>query len=570
MNKISDMDTQKELLLQPGMETTVSNSSVIPIAPIASGQKTVTKKGVSNKQVRGVSKDPVTIDQYVDWMQMWEVSEGDRAGERFEVLPWQRKLLADILDPSVKTIALSCGRAQGKTYLIAMIAASFVFRESPLMRRRGSCVIVASSFKQARVTFEHLLYLIPGNHRSMYRIQDSVNIAKITNKNTGATVQVLGSDPQRLHGQAISLGILDEASQFKHTQRDQLFEVMSTSLGKQPGGKLVCLGTRPYEPDHFFSRMLDMKGMADRVHYYTAPQDCDPFLEENWYLANPSLGHFNELMEVIRLEAERAKLDSNALATFRRLRLNQPVVSGIVETLIDPQSLARVETHDLPDKTDTMVLGVDIGGNRASSALVAAWWGGDLIRVEYLAAFPGVPDLVERGRQMHLEDRLVKMADDGDLLTCGDSKVIDLGMLLQIGYERFGQFPDLIVADRYKKNELEAGLKQAQYPLVPAIYRSQHYRDASEDVSVAKRLILDKQVRLKPSFLMRHCMGGAVCVADSQGNMKLAKRSEGGRSDRHFDDVVAALILALAQGNRAYGLNLDKKPGKRTWRARFV
>ena len=578
MNKISDMDTQKELLLQSGMETTGSNSSAIPIAPTPACHSIDLERVEQNDKPKRVklSENPTTsladkpdLERLTEWIQKRKITEGRYAGQPVKLLDWQIKLLADICDPDVSTIALSVARGNGKSYLCSLIAASFVLSpngdDGPLLMDRGQAYMVASSFRQARILYEHVHYMISDGDRWRYRMQDTNNISRLTNKRRGAYIQAIGSDPKRAHGLAPALVLADEGAQWEAGQRDLMYETLSTSLGKIPNSKLIALGTRPYDPRHWFSRMLDDEGMADSVHLYSADMNADPFSEETWYQANPSLSHFPDLLKTIRNEAERAKRDTNALLTFRKLRLNQPVQDANKELFIDPQSLQRIETEQLPDKAGEMVLGVDLGGNKAMTAAVAYW--ARTGRVEYLCAFPSQPNLVDRGLNDVVEDRYTQMHKDGDLLLCGN-KVMDVPQFLTACYERFNQFPDVVISDRYKRNELEEGLRIAGYPVVRAVYRSQHYREASEDVSISRRLILNEQVSLYPSLLIRHSLAGAMIVADSQGNLKLAKRNEGGRRDNHRDDVVAALLLALAEGHRSYGS--DRKPGKRTWRARFL
>ena len=57
--------------------------------------------------------------------------------------------------PGVQSAALSVGRGNGKTALLSGIAAATL--DGPLAAPRGESVIVASSFEQARIAFEHVI-----------------------------------------------------------------------------------------------------------------------------------------------------------------------------------------------------------------------------------------------------------------------------------------------------------------------------------------------------------------------------------------------------------------------------
>ena len=83
------------------------------------------------------------------------VSQGRRAGEPFQVLPWQSRFVRGAFAPGIQSAALSVARGNGKTALLSGIAAATL--DGPLAVPRGETVIVASSFEQARIAFEHVI-----------------------------------------------------------------------------------------------------------------------------------------------------------------------------------------------------------------------------------------------------------------------------------------------------------------------------------------------------------------------------------------------------------------------------
>ena len=127
------------------------------------------------------------------------------------------------LAPGVEESALSVARGNGKTTLVAALGCAAL--DGPLAVQRGETVIVASSFDQARVAFEHILAFmdpIIESDRNRWRIQDSANRATVTDRNTGARVRVLGSDPARAHGLAPVLVIADEPAQWPTNTSDRM------------------------------------------------------------------------------------------------------------------------------------------------------------------------------------------------------------------------------------------------------------------------------------------------------------------------------------------------------------
>ena len=112
------------------------------------------------------------------------VSQGRRAGERFTVLPWERRFVRGAFAPGVQSAALSIARANGKTALTAGIATMALV--GPLAVPRGETVLVASSFEQARIAFEHVLaFMAPVLDRDKakrWRIWDTAQQARIEDR----------------------------------------------------------------------------------------------------------------------------------------------------------------------------------------------------------------------------------------------------------------------------------------------------------------------------------------------------------------------------------------------------
>ena len=65
-----------------------------------------------------------------------------------------------------------------------------------------------------------------------------------------------------------------------------------------------------------------------------------------------------------------------------------------------------------------------------------------------------------------------------------------------------------------------------------------------------RRAVLSGRVAAPRSLLIRSALSEARTVADVAGNVKLAKGTEGGRRKLGRDDVAAAAVLAVAEGDR--------------------
>ena len=196
--------------------------------------------------------------------------------------------------------------------------------DGPLNSKNAESLLVASSFGQATIAFRHVLRMLAPTlerYPNLLRVRDSQNMATIQNRDTGALLRCVGSDPRRLHGAAPILILGDELAQWPPNQIDRMLAALDTSRGKIPGCRMLWIGTRPASEDHPFEKML--AGGADYRQVHQADKGKhDPFKLATWRRANPSIDAFPDLKATIKKEAARARKDADKLASFEALRLN--------------------------------------------------------------------------------------------------------------------------------------------------------------------------------------------------------------------------------------------------------
>ena len=491
--------------------------------------------------------------QVSSYIQGLKIGQGRRAGHNFELLPWQRKFLRGAFGQDGDA-ALSMGRGGGKTTFVAAIAAAAVDVDGPLVSPMAECLVVCSSFDQGLINFRHILHFLkPSFERygvgpgGRFRIQDSANRATVADRETGALLRVLGSDPRRLHGAAPSLLLLDEISQWPPERVGPMLAALRTSRGKIPGSRALWLGTRPAIDAHPFQRALDGVGVGFSL-CYAAPKDADPFKASTWRRANPSLPHMPDLAAVIRQESAEAKTDPAMLQAFRALRLNQGVSDSVSSVLVDAAAWrAAMGLPAAGERSREYVLGIDAGQSAAMSAASAFFRSGDL---ETVAAFPELPSLAERGLADGVGGLYAEMRQRGELIQAG-RRVSDLGELLRECLRRWGR-PVAVACDRWRAAELRQALESVRFPLADLIERGQGFRDGGEDLRGFRAAVVAGDVRPASSLLLTAAMSEARAVSDPAGNAKLAKRGEGGRRAQARDDAAAAAILAVSAGRRRW------------------
>ena len=418
------------------------------------------------------------------------VTQGRLAGQAFAVLPWQRRFVGGAFAPGVQVAALSVARGNGKTALLSGIAAATL--DGPLAVPRGETVIVASSFEQARIAFEHVLAFMGSKleDRGRWKVWDTAQQARIEDRKTGARVRCIGSDPRRAHGLAPVLVLADEQSQWPPTTGESMVSALRTAAGKQPHSRFVALGTRPADETHWFAKML--AGGADYAQSHAARPGDPPFQRRTWAKANPSLAAMPDLLAAIRNEAEQARRDPALLASFEALRLNLGTADTEVATLLSAGLWPSIEGEAASD--GPCVWGIDLGTSAAQSAIAAFWPATG--RLECVAAFPHDPPLAERGLRDGVGGLYVECARRGELLTLGQRSV-DIATLLRAALDRFGR-PARVVADRWRAAELRDALETAGVPPAAFEARGMGFKDGAEDVRGFRRSCADGRVTPAP------------------------------------------------------------------------
>lgn len=199
-------------------------------------------------------------DRLTAYLESLTLRGGDLDGQRFTVLPWERRLIRGVFSRQGNA-AVSVARGNGKSAFVAGIAAAVVDPEGPLHGTRFEVVCCAASFEQSRVVFEDVLAFLGGqgydlDDRKVWRKQDSANRAWLEHRTSGARVRCIGSDPGTAHGLRPVLVLADEPAQWEPAKRDRMLAALETGLGKVPGSRLIGLGTRPASEGHWFARML--------------------------------------------------------------------------------------------------------------------------------------------------------------------------------------------------------------------------------------------------------------------------------------------------------------------------
>ena len=495
---------------------------------------------------------PSLSDRIIKDIKALTISEGRHTGKKFKVLDWQKTFVEGVASHSVS--ALSMARGNGKTTMLAALACSALLPGGALYHPRSEIVLVASSLKQAMIAFRHILFFVrekmeadhdevrPG--RSPWRLNHHVHIAEIEFRPSGTLLKAIGSDPRRAHGLSPSLVIADEPAQWITGGR-RMYNAIDTARGKQVDSKLIAIGTRPENQEHWFSEMIDSEDEDVFVQVYAAERGEDEdFADESIRKANPSYDHMPDLAKVIKSDAKRASQGGPELSKFRALRLNMgtPEITD-KEMLVEIHDWEAIETNSLPEKKGPVAIGVDLGDGTSMSAISFYW--AEVGILEAYGCFPAYPRLDERGKIDYVGDRYVRMARRGELLiypgkATNNSKFIKDMMLKVQGFEILG-----MSADRIKMLTLQQALFEAGIDIEVDFRAVGQGLDGTYDITAFKSEVADGHMKLHPSLALTSAISEAIVTRNHNGNAALNKSRHKGRID-----VLQASIIAAGIGRR--------------------
>ena len=495
----------------------------------------------------------------IGWLGGLVLSGGDHHGRLMEVWPWERRFVRGVWSREGDA-ALSVGRGNGKSGLVAGVSSAVVDPEGPLHRPRGEVICVASSFQQSRIIFEDLLGFMGQRHnledRKVWRKQDSAQLAILEHRPTGSRIRCLGADPRRAHGLRPLLVLADEPAQWPANTADKMLAAVRTAMGKVPGSRLVALGTRSDSEAHWFSKLLKSAPYA-QVH--AAPPDAPPFRLSTIRRANPSIEYLPSLKARILGEREDARRDPDRLAEWKALRLNLGVSDTAVQVLLDADVWRRAVGEESEGRGGA-VWGIDLGSGQAMSAVAAYYPSG---RLEVVAAFPELPNLAERGLADGVGRQYVRMGERGELITVG-RRVVDLRRLLSEALGRFGR-PAAVVCDRWRDKELRDALEAIGFPQAALVIRGQGYKDGSEDVrGVPSGVFLRGGLRPRPAC-------SSPRLWEKRGRLRIPRATRNWRRPRRGDvGGVRKMMLLLRrfwrwQPGTGSGRRLPPVLGGRRW-----
>ncbi len=200
---------------------------------------------------------------------------------------------------------------------------------------------------------------------------------------------------------------------------------------------------------------------------------------------NPLVAVSADFRRKLLEERDAARRDSRLKARFLSYRLNLP--TGDESTmLLTVDDWDRVAARPVAGREGRPIVGVDLGGGPAWSAVVAIWQTG---RREALAVAPGIPSLAEQEKRDRVPVGTYRArAERGALRVAEGLRVQPPGELIRAA--RAWGAPEVIVYDRFRLGELQDSVS-ASTPVVPRVAR---WSEAAADIRGLRKVVADGQL----------------------------------------------------------------------------
>lgn len=312
-----------------------------------------------------VADYPTVADAFVAFCREYIVTpKGRGARDPFEVRPWQRDIVASVLDPAVRMSLVVIPRGNGKSALTAALA---LFHIMCLDIEGARAVVVAQDERSALrliATAARMVELSEPLSSRLWVYRD-----RITCPATDSAIVGLPAEAARIEGEDASLAIMDEIG---YCRRDS-YEALLHSTGKRDESSMLMIGTPSVPSWREASPMLDLVlegrsggstdfALVEFTSDITHPATC----EHCWEAANPGLD------DLVTRDALRSALPPRSRESeYRRARLGQWVDQDDA-SFLPPGLWDKLATGDTIPAGADVIVALDGSFNADGTALLLA------------------------------------------------------------------------------------------------------------------------------------------------------------------------------------------------------
>ncbi|WP_147565054.1 terminase large subunit [Clostridium tyrobutyricum] len=496
--------------------------------------------------------DEKKAEKVVKFINNLKHTKGVWHGVPFDLLPWQDKIIRDIFG-NVKengfrqynTAYVEIPKKNGKSEIAAAIALYLTCADNEWGAEVYGC---AADRQQASIVFDVAVDMVDQCPALKKRIKPIISQKRLVYIPTGSYYQVLSSEAFSKHGLNVHGVIFDEL----HAQPNrELYDVMTKGSGDARMQPLFFLITTAgtdrnsicYEVHQKAEDILRGK-KNDATFYpviYGIKDEEDWSLEENWYKANPSLGHTIPI-EKVRDAFNSAKENPAEENIFRQLRLNQWVKQSVRWMPMDVWNKCSFEVNIEKLKGRECYGGLDLSSTNDITAFVLVFPPMTEDDKYYVLPFFWIPEdnLKLRVKRDHVPYDVWKKQG---FLETTEGNVIHYAFIENF-IDKLGTKFNIkeIAFDRWGAVQMVQNLDGLGFTVVPF---GQGYKDMSPPTKELMKITLEQKIAHGGHPVLSWMMDNIFVRTDPAGNIKPDKE----KSTEKIDGAVA-LIMALDRAIR--------------------
>ena len=500
--------------------------------------------------------DKTRADRAVNFIQSLKHIEGVWAGVKFNLMPWQEKIIRDIFGTlnkdgtrQYRTAYIEIPRKNGKTELGSAIALYLLFADSEM----GSEIYSAAGDRQqASQVYKVAAPMVRQAEALASRSKIIDSQKRIVYYKNNSFYQVISAESKTKHGFNAHGIIFDEL----HIQPNRdLWDVLTTSGGTRTQPLVFAITTAGFDRNsicweqHDYALKILNGIIKDDTFYpvvFGADENDDWEDEKVWYKVNPALGVFRSLEEM-RALYNKAKETPALQNTFRRLYLNQWTTQETRAIEMDKWdgTAGIVIPEDLKGKT--CYGGLDLATSIDLASFTMVFPVGDYVHV--IPKF-FIPE--DTMREKEKKDRVpYSLWVKQGFVYATPGNVIDF-KFIKAKIEEFADYFDIaeIGYDPWNSSMLVQALIEQGMKMIPV---RQGFATMSSPTKEFMTLIVSKKLIHGGNPVLRWQADNLQAEQDAAGNIKPSKA----KSMQRIDGIVATImgierLMRNAQGESVY------------------
>ena len=432
---------------------------------------------------------------------------------------------------AVSTCLITIARKNGKSQLIAAIAAAFCF--GPLWVRGTDIVCAATKFDQAKIVFDETVRLMKGSavvaadgtfeflKKSLFSETHMVSFKPVASQEAGA------------HGLNCNVILIDEIARLPNMK---IYDTLKEATSTRENSMVIAFSTMDERDTNPMTDLignmqsrehagLTTDGWDLTMHSADLEEDPDPFSDANLLRANPSAPYIPTLMEKLQNEREDAKVSDVALGRWMTTRLN---IAGMGENrfidplkwkaCIHPDGRSHLDSFPVEEQVS---IGVDLSKSRDLTA-IGLWFP----ERQFLDAMCFLP----AGQVAIMEKRhnlpFMKWVEAGHLIAC-EGNVVDAMVVA----EYLGKIVERFTVtraryDAWSIQNLKDALEMQGVPLEGEDVRMGSFT-MNDYLIKFENLVNSGELQHSNSPILNYCIGNiaAVPVPNSVTDLRRPKKA---------------------------------------------